>query len=83
MMMMSNSKNNTTKKNTGEKKKTIGTRVEVWHGEAYKTKGGLTRNDLKLKSPSTSPMTRSESQIVSKKKSNEAKRRFMVRGGIH
>ncbi len=47
--------------------KTIGSKIEVWHGTAKKTSGGLTINDL----------TKSKSgKIVSKKKQAAGKRAF-------
>jgi len=43
----------------------IGTRAQVWHGTAFKTSGGLTKNDL---------MQNKSGRIVSKAKHNTAKR---------
>tara|TARA_B110001450_G_scaffold256463_1_gene287069 strand:+ start:1365 stop:1685 length:321 start_codon:yes stop_codon:yes gene_type:complete len=43
----------------------IGKRAKVWHGTAYKTAGGLTKNDL---------MMNKHGRIVSKKKHNTAKK---------
>ena len=42
----------------------IGTRAQVWHGTAYKTTGGLTKNDL---------MQNKAGRIVSRAKHNTAK----------
>lgn len=42
-----------------------GSRAQVWHGTAYKTSGGLTRNDL---------LMNKHGRIVSKKKHATAKR---------
>ena len=42
-----------------------GSRAQVWHHTAYKTSGGLTRNDL---------MKNKHGRIVSKKKHSTAKR---------
>ena len=43
----------------------IGTRAQVWHGTAYKTSGGLTKNDL---------LKTKRGRIVSKVKHESAKR---------
>ena len=43
----------------------IGSRAQVWHGTAYKTSGGLTKNDL---------MMNKHGRIVSKAKSATAKK---------
>jgi len=43
----------------------IGSRVQVYHGTAYKTSGGLTKNDL---------MRNERGRIVSKKKHTTAKK---------
>jgi len=45
--------------------KTIGSRAEVWHGTAKKTKGGLTKVHL---------MKNKHGRIVSRKRHNTAKR---------
>jgi len=51
----------------------IGTRAQVWHGTAYKTTGGLTRNDI---------MQNKSGRIVSKSKHNSAKReKRLVKAG--
>lgn len=51
----------------------IGTRAQVWHGTAYKTTGGLTKNDL---------MQNKAGRIVSKSKHNTAKReKRLVKAG--
>jgi hypothetical protein len=42
----------------------IGTRAQVWHGTAYKTSGGLTKNDI---------MQNKNGRIVSMKKHKTAK----------
>lgn len=60
-------------------KRVIGTRLEVWDGEAEKTKGGLKKKDLKQQH-------RGSRKIVSKKKSALAKRNlkeFMIPKGSH
>ena len=44
---------------------TFGSRAKVWHNKAKKTKGGLTKKDLKKNK---------RGRIVSKKKSLQAKR---------
>jgi len=44
---------------------TFGSRAEVWHGNAKKTTGGLTKNDL---------IKNKHGEIVSKKKHHTAKR---------
>ena len=44
---------------------TFGSRAEVWHGNAKKTTGGLTKNDL---------MKNKHGEIVSKKKHFTAKK---------
>jgi hypothetical protein len=49
----------------GDYDKLVGSRAEVMHGTAYKTSGGLTKNDLKYNKSGS---------IVSKKKSSSAKR---------
>ena len=49
----------------GDYDKLVGSRAEVMHGTAYKTSGGLTKNDLKYNKTGS---------IVSKKKSSSAKR---------
>ena len=52
----------------------IGTRAQVWHGTAYKTTGGLTKNDL---------MQNKSGRIVSKAKHNTAKReKRLVKAGF-
>jgi hypothetical protein len=52
----------------------IGTRAQVWHGTAYKTTGGLTKNDL---------MKNKSGRIVSKAKHNTAKReKRLVKAGF-
>ena len=43
----------------------VGSRAQVWHKNAYKTPGGLTRNDL---------IMNTNGRIVSKKKHTTAKR---------
>ena len=43
----------------------IGSRAQVWHGTAYKTSGGLTKNDL---------MMNKHGRIVSRAKSATAKK---------
>jgi hypothetical protein len=43
----------------------IGTRAQVWHGTAYKTTGGLTKNDL---------LQNKNGRIVSKAKHSSAKK---------
>jgi hypothetical protein len=43
----------------------IGTRAQVWHGTAYKTSGGLTKNDI---------MKNKNGRIVSRSKHASAKR---------
>jgi hypothetical protein len=51
----------------------IGTRAQVWHGTAYKTTGGLTRNDI---------MKNKSGRIVSKSKYHSAKRdKRLVKAG--
>ncbi len=55
---------------TGNFKKTIGTRAEVWHGTAKKTSGGLQRDDL-LKNKS--------GRIVSRAKHNTAKKEMRLK----
>jgi hypothetical protein len=51
----------------------IGTRAQVWHGTAYKTTGGLTKNDV---------MKNKSGRIVSKSKHNSAKReKRLVKAG--
>ncbi len=55
---------------TGNFKKTIGTRAEVWHGTAKKTSGGLTKDHL-LKNKS--------GRIVSKAKHNTAKKEMRLK----
>ncbi len=55
---------------TGNFKRTIGTRAEVWHGTAKKTSGGLTKDDL-LKNKS--------GRIVSKAKHNTAKKEMRLK----
>ena len=49
----------------GKKMKTFGSRAEVWHRNAKKTTGGLTRNDL---------IKNKHGRIVSKKKHNMEKK---------
>jgi hypothetical protein len=44
---------------------TVGSRAEVWHGNAKKTSGGLTKNDL---------IKNKHGGIVSKKKHHTAKK---------
>ena len=44
---------------------TFGSRAEVWHGNAKKTTGGLSKNDL---------MKNKHGEIVSKKKHHTAKK---------
>ena len=52
----------------------IGTRAQVWHGTAYKTTGGLTKNDL---------MQNKAGRIVSRAKHNTAKReKRLVKAGF-
>ena len=48
-----------------KKTKTVGSRAEVWHGNAKKTSGGLTKKDL---------LKNKHGRIVSKKKHNTAKK---------
>jgi hypothetical protein len=48
---------------------TTGTRAQVWHGNARKTSGGLTKNDL---------MKNKAGRIVSKAKHNTAKREMRL-----
>jgi len=48
-----------------DSKKNIGSRAEVWHGNAVKTSGGLHKEDL---------MQNKHGRIVSKKMSENAKR---------
>jgi len=55
---------------TGNFKKTLGTRAEVWHGTAKKTSGGLQKNDL-LKNKS--------GRIVSRAKHNTAKKEMRLK----
>lgn len=43
----------------------IGSRAQIWHGTAYKTKGGLTKSDL---------LMNKRGHVVSKKLYNRAKR---------
>lgn len=51
----------------------IGSRAQVWHGTAYKTTGGLNKNDL---------MQNKSGRIVSKAKHNTAKReKRLVKAG--
>jgi hypothetical protein len=51
----------------------IGSRAQVWHGTAYKTSGGLTKNNI---------MQNKSGRIVSKNKHNTAKReRRLVKAG--
>lgn len=51
----------------------IGSRAQVWHGTAYKTSGGLTKNNI---------MQNKSGRIVSKSKHNTAKReRRLVKAG--
>ena len=51
----------------------IGTRAQVWHGTAYKTTGGLTKNNI-IKNKS--------GRIVSKAKHNSAKKeKRLVKAG--
>ena len=45
--------------------KTFGSRAEVWHGNAKKTTGGLTKSDL---------LKNKNGEIVSKKKHHTAKK---------
>ncbi len=54
---------------TGEFKKTIGTRAEVYHGTARRTSGGLTKGEL---------MMNKHGRIVSKKKHNTAKKEMRL-----
>lgn len=54
---------------TGEFKKTIGTRAEVYHGSARRTSGGLTKGEL---------MMNKHGRIVSKKKHNTAKKEMRL-----
>lgn len=51
-------------------KKQYGTRAEVWHGNASMTTGGLKKSDL---------MKNKEGVLVSKKKSNMAKKRNIIK----
>jgi hypothetical protein len=52
----------------------IGTRAQVWHGTAYKTTGGLTKNDL---------MQNKSGRIVSKAKHHTAKKeKRLVKAGF-
>ena len=52
----------------------IGTRAQVWHGTAYKTTGGLTKDDL---------MQNKAGRIVSKSKHHTAKReKRLVKAGF-
>ena len=51
---------------SGQKfEKLIGSRAQVWHGTAFKTSGGLTKNKLKMNK---------NGRIVSKKKHETAKK---------
>lgn len=51
----------------------IGTRAQVWHGTAYKTSGGLTKNDL---------IQNKAGRIVSKSKHSSAKKEMrLVKAG--
>lgn len=51
----------------------MGSRAQVWHGTAYKTSGGLTKNNI---------MQNKAGRIVSKSKHNTAKReRRLVKAG--
>jgi hypothetical protein len=51
----------------------MGSRAQVWHGTAYKTSGGLTRNNL---------MQNKSGRIVSKEKHNTAKKeKRLVKAG--
>ena len=51
----------------------MGSRAQVWHGTAYKTSGGLTKNQL---------MQNKSGRIVSKEKHNTAKKeRRLVKAG--
>lgn len=53
----------------------IGSRAQVWHGTAYKTTGGLTKNDLHHNK---------HGRIVSKKKHATAKKeRRLEKAGYH
>jgi hypothetical protein len=55
---------------TGNFKKTIGTRAEVWHGTAKKTSGGLQKDDL---------LQNKSGRIVSKAKHNTAKKEMRLK----
>ena len=51
----------------------IGTRAQVWHGTAYKTTGGLTKNDI---------MQNKNGRIVSRAKHSSAKKEMrLVKAG--
>jgi hypothetical protein len=55
------------------KKRTYGSRAEVWHGTAKKTSGGLMKNDL---------VKNKSGRIVSRSKHNSAKRdRRLIKAG--
>lgn len=55
--------------------KKIGSREEVWTGQAQCTKGGLTRSDLAQKVVKTDPATGKQyTRIVSKRASESARR---------
>jgi len=47
----------------------MGTRAQVWHGTAYKTKAGLTKNNFKMNA---------RGRIVSKLRSTTAKKRKVL-----
>jgi DVNP family len=55
---------------TGNFKKTIGTRAEVWHGTAKKTSGGLQKDDL---------LQNKSGRIVSKAKHHTAKKEMRLK----
>ncbi len=53
----------------------VGSRAQVWHGTAYKTSGGLTKNKLKMNK---------HGRIVSVAKHNTAKKeKRLVKAGYH
>ena len=55
-----------------DRKKTVGSRAEVWHGTAKKTSGGLKRDNLKKNK---------HGRIVSKRKSNSGSLKRLKKAG--
>ena len=49
----------------GKRHKMVGSRAQVWHGTAYKTAGGLTKDKI---------MMNKHGRVVSRKKHNTAKK---------